>query len=142
MLFGIIVIAGSLQVGITWGIEGPRAGFFPFYIGLLILVSSLYNMAQTILAPRTDRLFADWGQLRRVFAVVIPATTYVALVPFIGIYISSGLLIGLFIKWLGRYGWGLTLVVGVGLPVLIYIVFERLFLIPLPKGPIEDMLGL
>ena len=31
--FGAIVIYGSLQVGIGWGAEGPRAGFFPFYVG-------------------------------------------------------------------------------------------------------------
>ncbi|MDQ2954085.1 MAG: tripartite tricarboxylate transporter TctB family protein, partial [Pseudomonadota bacterium] len=33
-LIGAIAIVGSLQVGINWGVEGPRAGFFPFYIGI------------------------------------------------------------------------------------------------------------
>ena len=37
VVFGAIVIVGSLQVGINWGAEGPRAGFFPFYLGLLII---------------------------------------------------------------------------------------------------------
>ena len=39
-MFGAIVLVGSLQVGIGWGAEGPRPGFFPFYIGLLIIGSS------------------------------------------------------------------------------------------------------
>ena len=43
-LFGLLVIFGSLQVGITWGVEGPHAGFFPFYIGLFIVVSSIVNL--------------------------------------------------------------------------------------------------
>ncbi len=35
-VFSLIVIAGSVQVGIGWGAEGPQAGFVPFYVGLLI----------------------------------------------------------------------------------------------------------
>ena len=45
-------------------------------------------------------------------------------------------------KWLGRYGWALTLAVAIGVPVLAYLMFEKWFLVPLPKGPIEDLLGL
>ena len=37
-LFGVIVIFGSVKAGINWGAEGPRAGFFPFYIGIFIVV--------------------------------------------------------------------------------------------------------
>ena len=43
-LFGMIVIVGSVKAGINWGAEGPRAGFFPFYIGIFIVVSSAINL--------------------------------------------------------------------------------------------------
>ena len=43
-LFGVIVIFGSVKAGINWGAEGPRAGFFPFYIGIFIVVSSAINL--------------------------------------------------------------------------------------------------
>ncbi len=43
-LFGAIVIVGSLKAGVNWGAEGPRAGFFPFYIGIFILASSAINL--------------------------------------------------------------------------------------------------
>ena len=36
-LLGAIVIVGSLQVGIDWGVEGPKSGFFPFYLGVMIV---------------------------------------------------------------------------------------------------------
>ena len=42
-VFALVVIAGSVQVGIGWGAEGPKAGFFPFYVGLVILGSSIIN---------------------------------------------------------------------------------------------------
>jgi putative tricarboxylic transport membrane protein len=140
-VLGLIVVFGSLQVGIGWGAEGPKSGFFPFYIGLLILAASAVN-ALAALAGRRDRLFAEWSQLRQVLVVVVPTTLYVFLVPVIGMYVSSLLLMAVFMKWLGRYGWPLTLAVSIGVTVGTYLMFEKWFLIPLPKGPIEDLLGL
>lgn len=140
-LFGLIVVVGSIEVGIGWGIDGPRAGFFPFYIGVFILAASAFNLFQSFLMPR-NRVFAEWSQLRQVLAVVIPSAVYVALVPSIGIYLASMLLMAVFMKWLGRYGWGLVLSVSIGVPVIFYLMFEKWFLVPLPKGPIEEFLGL
>jgi hypothetical protein len=45
-------------------------------------------------------------------------------------------------KWLGRYGWGLVLAVSIGVPVVFFFMFEKWFLVPLPKGPIEEFFGL
>ena len=73
--------------------------------------------------------------------MVVPTALYVALVPWIGMYVASILLIAVFMKWLGNYGWGMVLPISIGVPVLTFIVFERWFLVPLPKGPIEDWLG-
>ena len=43
-LFGVVVIVGSVKAGINWGAEGPRAGFFPFYIGIFIVIASAINL--------------------------------------------------------------------------------------------------
>jgi hypothetical protein len=141
-LFAILIMAGSLAVGINWGIEGPRSGFFPFYVGLIILIASAGILLQAVLAARSEKLFAEWGQLRSVVSVVIPTAVYVAVLPYIGLYLSSALLIATFMKWLGSYAWGLTLAIAVGVPLITFFVFEKWFLIPLPKGPIENWLGL
>lgn len=142
ILFALIVIAGSLRVGVGWASDGPRAGFFPFYVALMILGSSIINLIRAIMIRSEDRLFAEWGQLWRVASVVIPTAIYVAVVPVIGIYVSSMVLIAFFMKWLGRYSVGLVLLIAIGVPVLIFVVFEKWFLVPLPKGPIEELLGL
>ena len=141
-LFGILIMAGSLKVGINWGVEGPRSGFFPFYVGLIILGSCVLILLQVFLGARTDKLFAEWNQLGSVLKVVIPTTIYVGVLPFLGIYLTSVLLIGSFMKWLGHYAWGLTLAVSLGVPVVTYVMFEKWFLVPLPKGPVEAWLGL
>jgi putative tricarboxylic transport membrane protein len=140
-LLAVIGIAGSLEVGIGWAAEGPQAGFFPFYVSLIVLISSLVNLLN-VLREHRDGLFAEWGQIRQVMSVVVPTAVYVIAVPLLGMYVSSGLLIGVFMKWLGRYGWVTVLAVSIGVPIITYILFERWFLVPLPKGPLEDWLGL
>jgi hypothetical protein len=141
-LLGAIVIYGSLRVGVNWGVEGPKAGFFPFYIGLFIIGGTIVNLVTILLAGNSDAKFAEWGQLRQVMSVVIPTGIYVSVVTYTGIYIASFVLIAFFMKWLGRYGWGMVAAIAIGVPVAAYLMFERWFLVPLPKGPIEYWLGL
>jgi len=143
LVFGAIVLAGSMQVGIDWGIEGPRPGFFPFYISLFIIAGSAINLVQAWRGPNTKRgVFSSWGQLGRVLSVVLPAAIYVALVPLLGMYVMSALLIAVFMMALGGYNAWTTLPVAIGVPVITYVVFERYFQIALPKGPVEAWFGL
>ena len=141
VLFALIVISGSMQVGYRWAFDGPQAGFFPFYIGLFILGASIVNLWHAWSDASYGGVFATWGQLQQVLSVVVPSAIYVVLVSWIGMYVSSMLLIGVFMKWLGRYSWAMVLPVAIGVPVITFIVFERWFLVPLPKGPVEEWLG-
>lgn len=141
IVFGIITILGSMQVGIGWGAEGPKSGFFPFYLGLIIVLSSLVNLKHAW-AIDGAREFATWFQLKQVLAVIVPTTVYVFVLPYTGIYIASMVLIGGFMMWLGKYPLYKAVLYGVGVPVAIYFMFEKWFLVPLPKGPIEYWLGL
>lgn len=140
---GAIILVGSTRAGMGWSFEGPEPGFFPFYISLFIIVGSLINLFQVgwVNVAVTSR-FATWEELRRVMSVVVPTAIYVVLVPNLGIYVSSMLLIGVFMAWLGGYDWKRTLPLAIGVPALAYLVFERWFMIPLPKGPVEYALGL
>ncbi len=140
-VFGAIVIFGSLKVGIGWGAEGPQSGFFPFYIGFVIVLASLVNLAHAWALSRSE-LFANWGQIGQVLAVVIPTAVYVVVLPYTGIYFASVVLIAGFMIWLGHYRWPLSLGIGIGVPIAFYFMFEKWFLVPLPKGPIEEWLGL
>jgi len=120
---------------------GPGPGFFPFWIGLIIVGTSGFNLFRAYVTPNR-KLFAEWGQIAQVLKIVWPMAIYVAAVPWLGIYVSSAVLIIGFMRWLGRYGWPLCLGIGLGLQVVIYVTFEKWFLLSLPKGPLEDLLGL
>jgi len=139
--FGAVVIAGSLQVGIGWGPEGPKAGFFPFYLGVVIILASVMNLLAAF-TQDSRKVFADWSQLMSVLSVVIPTAIYVVAVPFTGIYAASLVLIIVFMTWLGRYSVAVSAAVSIGTVVAIYLMFEKWFLVPLPKGPIEDFFHL
>ena len=42
-LFGALVVWDSKRLGAEWASDGPQAGYFPFYIGMLICISSAAN---------------------------------------------------------------------------------------------------
>ena len=140
-ILALIGVYGSIKVGIGWGAEGPRAGFFPFYVSLAVLIACAVNLTKIFLSPGDGSLFAEWGQIRQVLAVVVPTAIYVAAIPYLGIYVSSALLIIAFMKWLGNYNWLAAVAVGVVVPILTFLMFEVWFLVPLPKGPLENFLG-
>jgi len=142
VVFSLGVIADSVRVGIGWAPDGPRSGYFPFYIGLILLAASGTTMIKTLLRWKSlDAEFAKRSELALVISVLIPMIIYVVGVSVLGIYVASALLIGYFMRRHGRYGWIRTLVVSIAVPLVFFLVFERWFLVPLAKGPIEQMLG-
>jgi putative tricarboxylic transport membrane protein len=142
LLIGAMVIADSLRVGTGWADDGPRSGYFPFYIGLLLVLASGTVLVSTLLAWRkADPVFAQHAQLASVMAVAVPMVVYVGGIALLGIYLASAALIGWFMRRHGKFGWALTAAIAVGVPLVFFLVFERWFLVPLPKGPIEGWLG-
>jgi hypothetical protein len=143
MLLALLVIGDSLRVGIGWADDGPRSGYFPFYIGLLLLASSGTVLVKQLLRWRAeDPVFASRADLGQVAAVFWPMLVYVGAIFPLGIYVASALLIGYFMRRYGQYGVAATAAVSVAVPLLFFAVFERWFLVPLPKGPLEHLLGL
>jgi len=143
-LIGAIVIYDSVRLGVGWQeVHGPRPGYFPFIIGLIICVSSLVNVVQALrIGGDADKTFVEVGQLKLVLAVLVPTALFALLVTWIGIYVSAILFIGFFMRWLGKYPWWKVVAVGFGTSVVLYLVFEKWFKVPLPKGPLENLLGL
>ena len=139
-LFGVLVVVGSIKAGTGWSAEGPRAGFFPFYVGLFIVGASFVNLWNN--RRDSNGVFAEWSQLRQVMSVLVPTAIYVGAMPFVGLYVASMVFIAWFMRWLGKYGWLTVALVSIGMPIVTYLLFERWFLVPLPKGPVEDWLGL
>lgn len=139
---GAMVAYASYQLGSSWGSDGPQAGYFPFYIGAMLCISAAVVLVQGVLRLKTDRaVFATYSQLKQVMVILVPSTLYVAGIQLIGIYVPSALFILLFMKFGGKYSWLRSIVVGVAVSVVAFTMFEIWFKIPLPKGPVENLLG-
>jgi hypothetical protein len=144
LAFGALIVWDSRRLGASWGSDGPQAGYFPFYIGVIICISSAINLFTA--ASRAARApFVRWGQLRMVLIVMVPYTAYVALISnpvySLGIYEASVIFIAAFMRFLGKYSWSKTVLVSIGAMVVFFLMFEVWFKVPLPKGPIEALLG-
>ena len=139
---GVLVMYDSVRLGSTWGDDGPKPGYFPFYIGLIMTVAALVNLARGAMIPHEKNApFVHTQQLKMVLTVLVPTAIYVAAISQVGIYVSSIVFIAFFMRWLGKFAWWKVAVVSVGTAVALFLVFERWFLVPLPKGPIEAFLG-
>ena len=143
LMAGVLVMYDSVRLGATWGDDGPKPGYFPFYIGLIMTVAAVMNLARGFMIPADKNPpFVLAGQLEMVLTVLVPAAVYAAAIGWIGIYVASILFIAFFMRWLGKFAWWKVAAVSAGTAVALFLIFERWFLVPLPKGPIEAFLGL
>jgi putative tricarboxylic transport membrane protein len=90
---------------------------------------------------REDSVFVTYGQLRLVAQVFVPLFLYVLGIAFLGIYLASALFMALFMITLGSFRWWQTALAVVLVPLVTFWVFELQFRVPLPKGPVEALLG-
>nr|PZN78598.1 MAG: tripartite tricarboxylate transporter TctB family protein [Pseudomonadota bacterium] len=144
LLVCAIVIYDSTRLGYEWREnEGPASGYFPFYIAIILAFASLVNLLRALFSRGGDGSdsFVSKPAFMRVLAVLIPSFGFVAVVQFLGIYVASAIFIIGFMLILGRESIGRALIVGTFIPVALFFLFEVWFLVPLPKGPVEALIG-
>jgi putative tricarboxylic transport membrane protein len=142
MAVGAVVMVNSYKLGAGWSSTGPESGYFPFYVGVLILLSSTITLLVTLLGKSPDRApFVEPEQFGRVLQVLIPSFIFVMAIRYIGIYVAGGLFIACFMWWLGKYPLRKVVIVSVLVPLALFVLFEVWFLVPLPKGPLEAAFG-
>ena len=142
-LFGAGVAFDTYRLGARWGEDGPQAGYFPFYVGLLICFSGAGIFVRALRdASLAGESFVERGQLKLIFTVLVPALVYVSLIEYLGFYVASTLFIAYFMRQIGKYSWIKVAPVAIGVSVAFFLVFEIWFQVPLPKGPLEAALGL
>jgi len=137
VLLGVIVIADAIRLGFMWGMSGPESGFFPFYLGVGVVISSLivfFNAFTQYRKEGAGKPLMPPGALKSILWVVIPSTAMVMLMELVGLHIAAALYLGFYMRAVGKIGWVTTLLVSIISPLSLYITFDKLFLIPLPQG--------
>ncbi|WP_151447849.1 tripartite tricarboxylate transporter TctB family protein [Lacisediminimonas profundi] len=138
LILGLTVIYGSRKLGSGWTSDGPGAGYFPFYIGLIICISGAGILWQSVFGKeRNTEIFVDSEQLKRVLSVLIPAAVYVGAIQVLGLYVASAIYIALFMIILGKYSPLKSVILGIVINGFFFALFEIWFKVPLFKGMIN-----
>jgi hypothetical protein len=132
------VLWDSYQRGAGWN-GGPQTGFFPARVAWILLAASAAVFYQGLRA--SDRVLVTWVQLRQVGQVFLPLTLYIFAIGYLGIYVASAIFIGGFMAVFGTFRWWAIIAAAVLIPLVTFWTFELQFQVPLPKGPLEIVLG-
>lgn len=144
ILAGLLVVTDSIRVGNAWGSDGPEPGYFPFYIGCLMLGGACWVVLQTLLHWKLDggqEVFAERHEFNLMLLMLIPTAAFVAAIFVLGIYLASLIFIAAFMVWQGKYSYLKSITVAASISAALFVLFEIWFLLPLPKGFIEPWLG-
>ena len=140
----LLVITDSIRVGNSWGNDGPEPGYFPFYIGCLLLGGAAWVILQTLLTWKQDdgqEVFAEKHEFNLMLLMLIPSAVFTAAIFVLGIYLASLVFVAAFMVWQGKYSYFKSIAVGTSISAVLFSLFEVWFKLPLPKGFIETWLG-
>jgi putative tricarboxylic transport membrane protein len=144
LLLGLALLLGhdNWRTGIGWDSTGPQAGYFPFYLSVILGGASLYGLG-TVLLTRRERAetFVTRAQLRRVMAVFVPTLLFCLATQFLGMYVASLLLIAGFMRLVGKIAWWKSLLTAFIFSALMFVTFDIAFDVIMPKGPLEAAFG-
>lgn len=142
-VFGAAVCYGSIEAGAGWTDMGPDAGYFPFYIGLLIIFGSLVNLLQALVKHRVSgEIFVNGERFKAVLGFFLPLLAFAAVSTFLGLYVGTALYIAGAMIFQGRYKWWTGLPAGIAVSLFFFVIFEIGFKVPLLKGPVEAWFGI
>lgn len=144
LLFALAVLLGwdNWRTGIGWDSTGPQAGYFPFYLSVILGLASLYGVVRTLLARQeAAETFVTRAQLRRVMAVFVPTLLFCLATQFLGLYVASFLLIAGFMRLIGKIAWWKSLLTAFVFTALMFVTFDIAFDVIMPKGPLEAAFG-
>lgn len=143
MAFGLLVVFDSVRLGFGWEENGPQAGFYPFVMGMIMVIGCIIIIIQAIQrkgVAKSDKPFIPREAVKPVLQVVIPATMMVAATEYIGLYLAAAIYMGIYMRWIGKHSWKTVLPITLIVPSVTWYVFEKLFLIPMPQGSLMGWL--
>jgi hypothetical protein len=143
----LVVLALTLgyddwRTGIAWDSTGPEAGYFPFYLSVILAGASLYGVGAAFLSRKEpSETFVTRAQLRRVMAVFVPTLLFCLATQFLGLYVASFLLIAAFMRMVGKIAIWKSLLTAFLFTAIMFVTFDIAFDVIMPKGPLEAVFG-
>ncbi len=130
------------RTGASWDATGPEPGYFPFYLSVILGGASLYGIVAAVLSRKeAGETFVTWAQLRRVLAVFVPTLLFCIAMQYLGLYVASFLLIAGFMRLVGKIAWWKSLLTAFVFSAVMFVTFDVVFDVIMPKGPLEAAFG-
>ncbi len=142
MAFGAMIMIGAMEHNRGWGDRGPEPGYFPFWIGLIVIAGSVGVIAQAVFKRSNGEVFLNRGQLKRLAAFSLPMVAFVALSTQVGFYAATMAYLLFVMIVQGGYRIATALAVSVGTTLTFFLLFEIWLRVPLLKGPFEAFVGI
>ena len=138
-LFSIYLMWKSAELPVGYIRDrGPGGGAWPFWLSGIILICSGFialNWYRGTSAPaRSEEPFLDSYGRRMLMMVGGGLVVFVALIHVVSMYGAMFFFLIYYVRFLGRNGWGLTVILATAIPVAFFFFFEALMRLPLPKG--------
>ena len=138
-----MLLREALRLPIAWTSVGPGAGFFPFWLALGVTICAVIILLQSFRAPAAavgGRPFIPAGAWKPLLIVFLPMAAVVAVIDYLGIYLGGALYLAGYTWLVGRHRWTTVVLVSVLVPLALFFIFEKWFLLSLPKGSILEYL--
>jgi putative tricarboxylic transport membrane protein len=130
------------RTGMGWASDGPQAGYFPFYLSVILAAASIYGLVSLFLSRMDEgKVFVTRDQLRRVMQVFVPTFLFCLFTQWLGLYVASFLLIASFMWMVGRIALWKALLTSFVFSMAMFITFDIAFDVIMPKGPLEALFG-
>ena len=131
----------SWRIGASWASDGPQAGYFPFYLSVVMGLAAIWGIVSQVLKRGISGEFVNAEQFGRVLKVLVPTIAFCLATQYVGIYVSSFLLVAGFMWLVGSLSPVTSLVTAAVFTVAMFVTFEIAFHVIMPKGPLEAALG-
>jgi len=138
----LLLAFDNWRTGMGWEAEGPQAGYFPFYLSIVLAAASIYGLVSIFLSRMDEnKVFVTRDQLRRVMQVFIPTFLFCLATQWLGLYVASFLLIAGFMWLVGRIALWKSLLTSFVFSMAMFVTFDIAFDVIMPKGPLEALFG-
>lgn len=136
LIFSIWVITGTRDL-IYKEEFSPGAGFFPFWLGVSLLILSavlLFNSTVLKFHKSEANPFPERHALLRVLSILGILLFSLLLLEYLGFLLTMGLLVALLLILIEQYRWYSAILISAVMVIAVYTIFKTWLGVPLPPG--------
>ncbi|ONI41761.1 hypothetical protein AN396_03210 [Candidatus Epulonipiscium fishelsonii] len=127
------IYEGIVNIGFWDGDNGPKGGFYPTIIAVVLLIGSIVSLMQSLKEDKAE-FFRDDFKVIFAGAAIIAGAMLIGLLPSIAIYLI------IWMKVIEKMSWKSTLIFAGATTIIVYLVFGVWLAIQFPMGLLENFL--